>query len=162
MFVNLKINVKLAICFFIILFATLSAYSIYLVFQEGDRVKDYDVIVLNTQNYTNILKEIHNHPDNYYGQTIKASGYIFKTQQFKPNEFVIARNMIVCCEADPLVVGFLCVFDGISKYEPNTWVDIEGVLEKSNIKGGNTPVIKITKISSSKIPKNSTVQPPTI
>lgn len=159
MFLNLKINVKIIIFIFIILFAVLSAYSIYLVFDTGNSIKDYDVISMNTDNFTNILKEVHNNPDNYYGQEVNASGYIFRLEDFAPNEFVIARNMIVCCEADPIVVGFLCNHNGIDKFEPNSWVDIEGILEKSEY---NMPIIKITKISSGKIPKNSTVQPPTI
>lgn len=162
MFVNLKINVKVVIFIFIIIFALLSAYSIYIVFDKGNSIENYDVIVMNTDNYTNILKEVHLHPENYYGQTVKASGYIFKNEDFKSNEFVLARNMIVCCEADPLVVGFLCVFEGISKYDTNSWIDIEGILEKSNSNGDNTPIIKITQISTSKIPKISNVQPPTI
>ena len=70
--------------------------------------------------------------------------------------------MIVCCESDPLVVGFLCSFDGITAYEPNTWVDIEGILEKRNIKGTAIPSITITKISKARIPKVSNVAPPTI
>lgn len=162
MFVNLKINVKVVIIIFILLFAALSAYSIYLVFDKGNEVKEYDVISMNTDNFTNILKEIHTNPDNYYGQTVKASGYIFKTEDFKDNEFVLARNMIVCCPADPIVVGFLCIHDGIDKFEANSWVEIEGTLIQSEKKGPNTPAIKITKISSAKIPKNSNVEPPTI
>ena len=162
MFVNLKINVKVVIFILIILFAVLSAYSIYLVFDTGKSIEDYDVIVMNTDNFTNILKEVHSHPENYYGQEIRASGYIFKLEDFKPNEFVLARNMIVCCEADPIVVGFLCKHDGIDKFEQNSWVEIEGILEQSDARGPNTPIIKITKISSSKIPKISNVEPPTI
>ena len=162
MFINLKINVKIVICIFIILFASLSAYSIYLVFNKGKSIENYDVITLNTNNYTNILKEVHNNPEKYYGQKITASGFIFRDEYFKPNEFVIARNMIVCCEADPLVVGFLCKFDGISTYEENTWIDIEGILEKTTIKGDTIPCITITKISKGRIPKVSNVEPPTI
>lgn len=157
MFINLKINIKAILVILTIIFLILGVYSIFLIFDKGDEIKNFDVIIMNNENYTNILKEVHSNPEIYHDKKIISSGYIYFEEEFLPNEFVLARNMIVCCESEPFIVGFLCNYDNLT-FEKNTWVKIEGTLMNIN----NIPTIIVEEIKKSKIPDKKNVFPPTI
>ncbi len=116
------------------------------------------IIKMNQQNYTTLLKDIHNNVADYSGEKIKLSGYIYRLPDFQENQFVIARNMMVT-ETDYRVVGFLCEYHGTASLQTDTWVKAEGMITLSDYHGP-MPVIHITKIQNSKMPEDITVLPP--
>ena len=115
-------------------------------------------IVMNKNNYVALLQEIHNNTFDYSGDKIKLSGYIFRLPDFQNNQFVIARNMLIS-ETEYRVVGFLCEYSGQDVFETDSWVTAEGVITLDYYHGP-IPIIKLTKISHSKMPNNIYVKPP--
>lgn len=115
---------------------------------------------LNSQNYTNVLQNVHNHLDDYLGQKIKFSGYVYRLFDFSDEQFVLARNMIVSSDYQYVVVGFLCHSTLASNYEDNSWVEITGTITKGDYYG-DIPVIEIEEIKKIDTPKTDEyVYPP--
>ena len=54
--------------------------------------------------------------------------YVFRVNDFKQNQFVTARDMIVS-DNDYRIVGFLCESDEIKNFENNSWIEIKGTIK---------------------------------
>lgn len=143
----------------ILVFACIKIFSKGSTFSINDRMEVPNVVQLNSSNYTNTLKTVHENLNSYVGQTINISGYIYKLYDFKDNEFVIARDMVVSSDFKTLVVGFLCNYKNISDFEENTWVNITGKITRGNYHG-KIPVIEVTKIEKVEKPSDEYVYPP--
>ncbi len=162
MFINIKINLKTIIAILGIIFIVFFAFFAYKFISENRYNKNDKLIIMDSENYTNILKEIHDFPDTYIGNPIETSGFVFRADNFSDDEFVVARNMIVCCESDSIVVGFLCKYNNCTDFPDNTWVTVQGNIELYEKDGTPIPIIKANKVSKSKTPNNINVSPPTI
>ena len=127
-------------------------------FRVSDRQKE-NIININSDNYTNVLKTVHEDIDSYVGKEIKCSGYVYRLLDFKDNEFVLARDMVISSDFQSVVVGFLCNLNDIKKYQDNTWIEITGEITKGNYHG-DIPVIKVKEIKQIEKPNKDYVYPP--
>ena len=116
-------------------------------------------IIFLLGNYTNILKSVHDNPDEYIGQKIKFSGYVYRLIDFTEKEFVLARNMVVSSDFQTVVVGFLCNYENAKEFEDGTWVEITGTIKKG-IYHGEMPIIDIETIQKKEKPSDEYVYPP--
>lgn len=115
---------------------------------------------IKANNYTNILKAVHDAPDNYIGTKIKFTGYIYRVSDLKNNQFVLARDMIISSSNQTVVVGFLCETDKTTDIKDDTWVDLTGTITKGNYHGV-MPIVKVTGIHEvSKPTSDEYVYPP--
>ena len=101
-------------------------------------------IEITNSNYTTILEDAYDNIDSYLGKNISITGYVFRLPDFGNNEFVIARDMLVD-DTHSQVVGFLCNYNQISQFQTNTWVRINGIIEKGHY-FGEIPIIRIKSI----------------
>ncbi|MGN1298924.1 MAG: hypothetical protein ACI4UE_02955 [Candidatus Scatovivens sp.] len=118
-----------------------------------------DVAILNSKNYTNVLKEVHDDLDTYIGQKISFTGYVYRVMDIKEDEFILARNMVINSNNQTLVVGFLCQYDDAKSLQDNAWVNITGTIEKGSYYG-EIPCIKIEKLEIVNKPEDDLVYPP--
>ena len=118
-----------------------------------------NIFNITAKNYTNVLKSVHDDIDSYVGKKINFTGYIYKLIDFKDNQFVLARNMIISSDFKYVVVGFLCEYNDIKNFEDGSWVNITGEITKGDYHG-NIPVIKIIEINSCDKPNDEYVYPP--
>lgn len=114
---------------------------------------------INTGNYTNILKTVHENIDNYVGIQINFTGYIYRVLDLKDNQFILARDMIVSSDFKSVIVGFLCECDNAKDFENNTWVELTGKIVKGNYHG-DMPIVKVTEINKIDKPNDEYVYPP--
>ena len=116
---NLKVNgglaLKIIIVILSIFMAVVFGFSIYKIFFTSgkflinDKIEKQDITKIKTENYTNILKAVHDNPDSYIGMKINFTGYIYRVIDFKEEQFVIARDMFINeSKTQAVVVGFLC------------------------------------------------------
>ena len=112
---------------------------------------DYD---LKEENYTEILKTIHDNIDGSIGKTIHMSGFVFRMPDFKENYFVCGRNTIA--NSEDKVAGFLCEYDKASEILDNEWIEITGVIIKGDY-NGSMPIIKIGSLNKITAPANTFV-----
>ena len=168
---NLKINggtalkaiIIILLIFMLIVFG-LSIYKIFFTsgkFVVNDKLKVKDITEIQTENYTNILKAVHEDPDSYIGIKVNFTGYIYRVIDFKENQFVIARDMFINeSKTQSVVVGFLCESKDAKNFKDGTWVNITGSIEMGKYHNEQIPFIKITDLKEATEPENSYVMPP--
>ena len=118
-----------------------------------------DVFEINSNNYTNILKTVHDDINTYIGKKINFTGYVYRILDLKDNQFVLARNMIISSDFNYVIVGFLCEYDEINNFKNGTWVNVTGEITKGNYHG-DMPIIKVLEINSCDKPNDEYVYPP--
>ncbi len=114
---------------------------------------------LSTNNYTNVLKTVHEHIDDYVGIQINFTGYIYRVLDLNENQFVLARNMIISSDFQSVVVGFLCEVNNAKDFEDGTWVELTGEITKGNYHG-DMPILKVIDIKKTNKPNDEFVYPP--
>lgn len=61
-------------------------------FKTNDTVKTEEVQELNVNNYTNVLKAVHENIDQYVDQKIKFSGYVYRMIDFTRNTICFSQK----------------------------------------------------------------------
>lgn len=117
------------------------------------------VCKISANNYTNILKSVHENIDDYVGTKIHFTGYVYRVLDLKENQLILARDMIISSDFQSVVVGFLCECDNAKEFEDNAWVEITGEIMKGDYHG-DMPIVKITKIDRTNKPNDEYVYPP--
>lgn len=165
---NVKLNgkklVKIILIIIAIAITIYFAIATYMIYSNSFKVKDElnntNVINICTNNYTNILKSVHDDIDSFIGKEICFSGYVYRLLDFKETEFVLARDMIISSNMQTLIVGFLCDCKNAQNFADNSWVEIKGEITKGSYHG-DIPVIKIKEIKQIEKPQdNIYVYPP--
>lgn len=165
---NLKINgtktfriIVISTVLIALLILTLSIYNFYYKskFIISDSLPSNSISNIKPSNYTNILKQVYDDIDTYIGQTINFTGYIYKTNDFKDNQFVLARDMLINSDSQSVVVGFLCSYDKAKDLKNGTWVNISGKIIKGYYHD-EIPVIDINTIKETSKPEEEYVYPP--
>lgn len=165
---NVKLNGKKLVKIILVIIAiaitiyfAIATYMIYYnSFKVNDELNNTNVINISTNNYTNILKSVHDDIDSFIGKEICFSGYVYRLLDFKETEFVLARDMIISSDMQTLIVGFLCDCKDAQSFEDNSWVEIKGEITKGSYHG-DIPVIKIKEIKQIEKPQDDIyVYPP--
>ena len=165
---NLKLNKKVLSKLFIIMslliVITIVVFSIYIIFfkyttNSSNDVNFDDIIDLNENNYTNILKSANEDIDSYIGVSVRVTGYVYRLLDFDENEFVVARDMRFNKDNQSLVVGFLCNYDKASQFSDGTWVEVVGKIKKGTF-NGNIAILDVSSIKETNAPENIFVNPP--
>lgn len=166
---NFKLNsekiVKIIFVIAVIIVIAICGIAIFKLVNETKKVNINDEITqigpykLTAENYTNILKAVHDNMDQYLGQEITFQGYVYRVSDINENQFILARDMIISSNLQTLVVGFLCECENGNAYADGDWINITGVIEKGDYYG-DIPVIKINKIEKINPPQDVYVYPP--
>lgn len=136
------------------------AITVYkIIFKSESNASPDEIYEIPSNNYTNILKSVHDDIDTYVGQNIRFTGYVYRVYDLTENQFVLARDMIVSSDFQTMVVGFLCTADNAKNFKDGTWVEISGKITKGYYHG-DIPIIEINKIKEITKPKDTLVYPP--
>lgn len=128
-------------------------------FSVSDNIDNIGTCNISPKNYTNILKKVHENPDNYIGKEINFTGFVYRVSDLQDNQFILARNMLINSNSQSVVVGFLCEYSNSKDLENNTWIDITGTIEKGSYHG-DIPIVKIKQIKTTNCPTDEYVYPP--
>ena len=153
---NIKLSLSKILSILIILISILFIILAIASFTKQILANNY--IEITNTNYTDILTDSYDNIDKYIGKNISIVGYVFRLENFSQNEFVIARDMLVDNNHSQ-VVGFLCNYNQISQYETNSWVKINGVIEKGHY-FGEIPIVRVKSIKKVTTPNEIFVTPP--
>ena len=168
---NVKVNssrvFKIFILIISILIALLFMFICIKIFSESKKERvnfempNPSVIDITSENYTNILKAVHEDLDTYVDKKIHFSGYIYRAIDFTNEEFVLARDMIVNypSHSESLIVGFLCHSSRIKNIPDNTWVEIIGTIKKGTYHS-EIPIIYVSDLKRIEKPSDEYVYPP--
>jgi len=168
---NLKINGGMALkiiivvlsIFMLIVFG-ISVYKIFFAngnFSVEDKIETNEITEIKPENYTNILQAVHDDIDSYVGMKIKFIGYVYRILDFKENQFVLARDMLINEEqTQSVVVGFFSEYKDADNFKDGEWVEVTGVIENGKYHNKEIPIIKVTEIQQTSEPENPFVLPP--
>ena len=163
---NGKLIFKIVFTIFSILIFVMFVVGINKIFRsqektipENDGIPENKINAISTNNYTNVLQNVHNNLNEYVGKKIKFTGFVYRLYDFTDSQFVLGRQMIISSDMQAVVVGFLCHLNEADKYEEGSWVEIEGVINKGDYHG-EIPVIEIENIKEVKTPSDEYVYPP--
>ncbi len=121
------------------------------ILKENSNTTKNGEIVINEKNFFTFLNEINDDPIKFKNYKITLTGFVYKNDNIKANQFVIARMLMVCCAADTQIVGFLCDYNQ-QNIDKDTWVQISGILDTTNYIDNSSkqasliPIIKIQSI----------------
>lgn len=164
---NIKLNLRNIIKILFILMAAIISImffvSVYRIIRTSFKVRDElhapDILDIEAADYTNVLKTVYNNIDDYIGQKISFTGYVYKSVDFHESQFVLARDMVADKNYQTLIVGFLCEYSKAKDFEEGTWVKVIGKIVKGYYHG-ELPIIKVLKIQKVDKPENELVYPP--
>ena len=115
---------------------------------------------IDSKNYTNILKSVHDDIDTYVGMKINFTGYVYRVTDLSETQFILARNMVISSDYQYLVVGFLCDCLTAKNFNNDCWVNVTGEIQKGKYHGSDMPILKITEINTVDKPNDEFVYPP--
>lgn len=169
---NVKLNKKLifktVLAIMTIICISIGIAGIYIILNNmekeevnviGSCMPSSDIATIMPENYTNILKQVHENIDTYVGQKISFSGYVYRVNGFSDNQFVLARDMDIG-NKQTLIVGFLCSCDTAKEFKTYSWVNITGEITKGTYNNSDIPILQITSIEEISKPENATVPIP--
>ncbi len=128
-------------------------------FEKSSCTPQNPISKLTTQNYASVLKAVHENIDDYVGNKISFSGYVYRVKDLKDNQFVLARDMLISSDFQSVIVGFLCECKDKLEFADYTWVEITGEIIKGDYHG-DMPIVKITEIKKINKPNEEFVYPP--
>ena len=118
-----------------------------------------EIAYLTDENYTNVLKEVHENLDTYLGVKISFTGYVYRVSELEDNQFILARDMRLENTNQTVIVGFLCSLQNAMDYPEYEWVKLTGTIEKGNYLG-EIPCLAISEIEPAQKPENCIVPAP--
>lgn len=153
---NFKFNLKK-----ILIIAIIVTLVVALVFEITNMIKDKQAndfdYILDSQNFTEVLKTVHDNIEENVGKTIKLSGFVFRLPDFKSNYFVCGRNMML--DGEEKVVGFLCTHNKDIELADAEWIEITGTISKGYYMT-DMPIIQINSMCKIAAPANTFVETP--
>jgi len=124
-----------------------------------DEIRKSSLIKVTEENYTLITSEINMYPDKYVGKEIAMLGFVFRNQDFPPNQFGLVRYVVSCCSADAIIDGFLCEYNNASDLSKGSWLNIRGTIQKGEYENSIIPMIKVTSFSKGQEPESPYIYP---
>lgn len=167
---NVKVNKnlfsKIAFILMLVIIAGIFSVGVYSIFFKENRsfkvtdsIKQDDVFEVTSENYANILKASCENIDSYVGTKVHITGYVYRLIDFKENQFVIARDMVISDDMQSLIVGFLCEYEKATDFSDGEWVEITGEIKKGNF-NGDIAILNILTINKAGKPENPYVSMP--
>ena len=148
--------ILLAIMLFVLTIVAIFKKPISDVKAGEERTKNLE---LDSSNYTQFLKDCHDNMQRYENTNVVATGYVYRLPDFKENQFVLARTMLINSNSQAVVVGMLCECENAKDYKDYEWVSISGIVDKGDY-NGSIPEIKVFEIKKSEIPEDEFVYEP--
>ncbi|NMH69068.1 TIGR03943 family protein [Bacillus sp. RO3] len=125
---------------------TLDPYDEFPLEKDFDKLKEIvnesEKIFVRDEQYIQTLSLVDESLDNHVGKEIQLTGFVYKDEGFSEDELVISRFSVTCCVADASVYGLLARDSELSKLEPDTWINVSGVIDKVDFNGQEMPVLK--------------------
>lgn len=92
--------------------------------KSADKYLAQSSIVINDENYLEVMEAIYDYPNEFEGKEIEFIGFVYNDPNNTNSQFVF-RFGIMHCIADSGVFGLLTT-GNTNQYENNTWVRVKG------------------------------------
>ncbi|RIW38928.1 TIGR03943 family protein [Bacillus salacetis] len=126
--------------------ATLGNYEEFPLEEDFDKLKvlasEREKVYVRDEQFIQTLSLIDENLDAFIGKEIQLKGFIYKDESFEGDQAVISRFTVTCCVADAGVYGLLAEDEQLGSLEPDTWVNVSGMVDKIDLNGYMMPFIK--------------------
>ena len=101
------------------------------------------VIEIADRDYAFFYRDLTENLEAYIGKTVKFKGLVARDHRLSPQDIVIGRHVMTCCEADIEYSGFACVLPQAMDLQTRDWICVTGRIEfqKHRIYKGKGPVL---------------------
>ncbi|MFY0762644.1 TIGR03943 family protein [Metabacillus dongyingensis] len=110
-------------------------------------------IVLTEENYIAMTNIMDKNPEKFAGKEVEMHGFVYREDDFKEDQFVVARFGLSCCVADASVYGTLASIDDGEKYQQDEWVKVSGIIKSVKYQDWVLPNVEIQSIEKIEQPK---------
>lgn len=97
--------------------------------------------------------------DRFVGVEMELSGFVYREEGMKDNQFIIARFALQCCSADASPYGIVADYEQARVLPNDTWVKATGTIRKTRYNDLDVLSIKIDKADKINAPKSAYVYP---
>jgi putative membrane protein len=104
--------------------------------------------------YLETLNTIDLYIDNFVGRRMNLSGFVYRQDGMKDNQFVVGRFAVQCCSADAAPFGVLVEYDRAKMWANDTWVRVSGTLQKTTYEGQDIMMLKVDQVTKLETPKD--------
>jgi putative membrane protein len=140
----------------------LDSYKDFPVEKDYEKLKDIvmnkDKIIVRDEQYVQTLSIVDEKLDQFVGKEVQLTGFIYKDEGFEANQAVISRYVVSCCVADASVYGLLVQDKDMADLEPDTWVNVSGIVGAVDFNGRTMPVISNPVFEKVDQPENPYVE----
>jgi len=118
-----------------------------------------DLITVKPEIYMEILSTIDLFKEHFIGKKIELTGFVYREQDLRSDQFIVGRFAVSCCSADASPYGVLTEFATANHFAKDTWVKVTGTIENGNYNGNDIFTIHATKVDQIPTPKTPYVYP---
>ena len=123
---------------------------------EFDEIEDplpFDVnapvIVIEDKDYAFFYRDLTENMEAYLGKTVKFKGLVATDKRLAPEDIVVGRHVMTCCEADIQYCGLACVLpDSTLSLQTRDWISVTAKVQfqKHRIYKGKGPVLVAERV----------------
>lgn len=118
-----------------------------------------DLIQVKEDLYMETLTTVDLYLDRFVGKKLELTGFVYRQDDMKSNQFVVGRFAIQCCSADAAPFGVLVEYDRAANFPSDSWVTVTGTIEKTHFNDNDIMKIKVEKIAKAEPAKTQYIYP---
>lgn len=132
-----------------------------IVYERVDGTADFDdiedplpfdinapVIQIEDRDYAFFYRDLTENLEAYIGKTVKFKGLVATDKRLSPQDIVVGRHVMTCCEADIQYCGLACVLPAAMELQTRDWITVTAKVQfqKHRIYKGKGPVLVAEKV----------------
>lgn len=106
-------------------------------------IDESDMIIIDDRDFIYIVANIAFDLEQYIGKIVQYTGFVYRDNTIKNNEFVVGRMAMICCSADVSLTGFVGTSEDYKSFKNNKWYKIKAVITKNYYGKNRIPYLKI-------------------
>ena len=122
---------------------------------EFDEIEDplpFDInapiIEIEDRDYAFFYRDLTENLEHYIGKTVKFKGLVATDKRLNPEDIVVGRHVMTCCEDDIQYCGLACVLPEVLGLQTRDWICVTAKIQfqKHRIYKGKGPVLVAEKV----------------
>lgn len=118
-----------------------------------------DLIQVKEEFFIETLTSVDLYLDRFIGKKLEMTGFVYRQEEMKNNQFVVGRFSIQCCSADAAPFGVLVEYDRAPTLADDSWVTVTGTISKTKFNDIEIMVLKVEKVAKAEPSNNPYVYP---
>ncbi len=118
-----------------------------------------DLITVKEELFIETLTSVDLYLDRFVGKKLQLTGFVYRQEEMKSNQFVVARFSIQCCSADAAPFGVLAEYDRANTLAADSWVTVTGTIQKTKLNDADIMMLKVESIAKAEPAKAPYVYP---